>query len=144
MNKFIPNIGNKQFKKFKKEKDKHVNKKAYKMTTLNFGDFGLKAYSSGFLNYKQIEACRRAIVRKLKRKGKLWINCYPYKPLTSKGSGVRMGKGKGNISDWIYPVYVGDVLFELSNVNIYDATRALKSGSTKLQIKLKIIYKKFY
>lgn len=141
MNKFIPNIGSKKFKKFRKEKDKNLNKIAYKMNYLNFGIYGLKAMEASFIDSVQIEACRRVITRKLKRKGKLWINCYPYKPLTSKGSGVRMGKGKGNIDYWVYPVYKGDILFELDRVHVFDAKRAFKGASLKLGIKLKFIYK---
>jgi large subunit ribosomal protein L16 len=71
MNKFIPNIGLKKFKKFRKNKYKHLDKIAHKMNQLSFGHFGLKSLQCGLITPVQIEACRRVISRKLKRKGKL-------------------------------------------------------------------------
>jgi len=65
---------------------------------LNFGSVGLKAIKSGTITSRQIEAARQAIVRKLSRKGKLWIRVFPATPITSKPVEVRMGKGKGNVS----------------------------------------------
>lgn len=141
MNKYQPNISNLKFKKFRKQKNYH---KFLKIKELNFffGRYALRAETSGFVEGLQIEACRKSIVRHLERKGKLWIHCWPYKPLTSKGSNVRMGKGKGNISKWVYPVKKGEILFEIDDIPLRKAFFSLKKASFKLSIKTKFIFKK--
>ena len=79
---------------------------------LAYGEFGLKATTRGFLTATQIEACRVAINREMKRKGKLWIRMFPDKPVTRKPIEVRMGGGKGNPEFWVAVVLPGKVLFD--------------------------------
>ena len=91
------------------------------------------------LTAKQIEAARRAITRKVKRKGKLWINVFPHIPVTSKPTEVRMGKGKGSLSYWCCPLKPGTLIFELDGVSQDLAKQALTLGANKLPFKTKFI-----
>ena len=106
---------------------------------INYGSVGLKALQSGTLTARQIESARKTISRKTKRKGKIWIKVFPNLPVTSKSSGVRMGKGVGKISHWVARVRGGTVLFELLGIKSKDAIEALRSGGMKLSIKTKTI-----
>lgn len=121
--------------KYKKTKKGKLVKLEFKSNSLVFGTIGLKAAESGIIGAKQIEAARQAITRKIKRKGKVWIKIFPDLPITSKPTGVRMGKGKGQISHWGARVRGGTVIFEICGVNINTATEALKTGGAKLPIK---------
>lgn len=121
-----------KFKKIKKGKLLRFN---YNCNSLIFGTIGLKAKNAGVLNARQIEAARKAIVRKNKKKIKVWIKIFPNTPVTAKSTGVRMGKGKGAFSHWIVKVSGGTLLFEISGANIKILTKALKSGANKLPIK---------
>ena len=124
--------------KYKKTRKGTLSKYEFKTTNLKFGTIGLKAIESGMLNAKQIEAARQAIARKIKRKGKIWIRVFPDIPITSKPTGVRMGKGKGQVSHWVAKVRGGTVLFEVCGLNVSIVSEALKTGGAKLPIKTKI------
>lgn len=124
--------------KYKKTKKGKLGRFEYKMNDLNFGTVGLKAAESGIITVKQIESARQAIVRKIKRKGKIWIRIFPYLPITSKPTGIRMGKGKGQISHWAARVKSGAVLFEVCGVNLSTIFKAFITGGAKLPIKTKI------
>jgi large subunit ribosomal protein L16 len=124
--------------KYKKIKKGKLKKLDYKKNNLKFGTIGLKAVESGIINSYQIEAARQAIVRKIKRKGKLWIRIFPDLPITSKPTGIRMGKGKGQFSHWGAKVKGGTVLFEVCGVTLNTILSAFKTGGAKLPIKTKI------
>ena len=124
--------------KYKKTKKGNLGRLEFKSNDLKFGTIGLKAAESGILNSRQIEAARQAITRKIKRKGKIWIKIFPDLPITSKSTGVRMGKGKGQFSHWGARVRSGNVLFEICGVNTSTVFAALKTGGAKLPIKTKI------
>jgi len=106
---------------------------------LSSGSFALKSLEFARLTAKQIEAARRAITRKVKRKGKLWIKVFPHIPVTSKPTEVRMGKGKGTLAYWCCPSKPGTLLFELDGVSFDLAKQALTLGANKLPIKTKFI-----
>lgn len=106
---------------------------------VNFGDWGLKALESDYISSQQIEACRLAMVRTLKRNGKIWTKVFPWKPITSKGIGVRQGKGKGDVEGWVAPVRTGKVLFEIGGVSESLAKEALNYAATKLPVRTKIV-----
>jgi large subunit ribosomal protein L16 len=106
---------------------------------LSFGSFALKSLGFARFTAKQIEASRRAITRKLKRKGKLWVKIFPHIPVTSKPTEVRMGKGKGSLSYWCCPLKPGTLLFELDGVSLDLAKQALSLGSSKLPFHTKFI-----
>jgi large subunit ribosomal protein L16 len=124
--------------KYKKTKKGKLVKLEFKATKLHFGTFGLKATEAGILNSRQIEAARQAIARKTKRKTKIWIRIFPDLPITSKPTGIRMGKGKGQLSHWGARVRGGTVLFEVCGANFKSITSALKTASAKLPVKTKI------
>lgn len=126
--------------KFKKTKKGKLTKFNYKFSNnkLNFGILGLKTINSGFISLKQLEAARKAIVRHTKRKNKLWIKITPTLPITSKSTGVRMGKGKGQFSHWSARTKGGTILFEICGSNVNTMILALKSGGKKLPVKTKI------
>lgn len=126
-----------KFKKIKKGKILKIN---YKSNKLNYGFIGLKSIQSGTISARQIEAARQAIMRKIKRIGKLWIRIYPHTPITKKPVEVRMGKGKGSVSYYSSKVPAGTVIFELCGVNKNTALSAFKTGKAKLPVKTKIIF----
>lgn len=124
--------------KYKKIKKGRLKKLDFKSNDLKFGTIGLKASESGIIKSKIIESARQAIARKLKRKGKIWIKIFPDLPITSKPVGVRMGKGKGQVSYWSARVRGGTVLFEICGINVFTVISALRTGGAKLSIKTKI------
>lgn len=124
--------------KYKKTKKGKLVKFEFKSDKLRFGTIGLKAAEAGILNSRQIEAARQSIARKTKRRAKIWIKIFPDLPITSKPTGVRMGKGKGQVSHWGARVRGGTVLFELCGANNNAIVSALKTAGTKLPIKTKI------
>jgi large subunit ribosomal protein L16 len=121
--------------KYKKTRKGKLKKLEFKSNKLTFGTIGLKSLEAGIINSRQIESARQAIVRKLKRKGKVWIKIFPDISITKKPTGVRMGKGKGQVSHWGARVRGGTVLFEICGVNDNIAVAALKTGSAKLPVK---------
>jgi len=123
--------------KYKKIKKGKLVKFNYK-NKLNFGTIGLKALESGFISARQLESARQAKVRKIKKKGKLWIKIFPSLPITKKPAEVRMGKGKGNVSHWVAKIRGGSVLFEACGINRKNAIKAFKTGSAKLPVKTQI------
>ena len=126
--------------KYKKTKKGKLVKLEFKTTNLRFGTVGLKAIEAGILNSRQIEAARQAIARKTKRKAKIWIKIFPDLPITSKPTGVRMGKGKGQVSHWGARVRGGTVLFEVCGASYKTIFTALQTASAKLPVKTKIFY----
>ena len=108
-------------------------------TTVQFGDFGLKALDNGWVTNRQIEAARIAMTRKIKRGGKVWINVFPDKPFTKKPAETRMGSGKGNPEGWVAVVKPGRVLFELAGVPEDLARDAIRLAGHKLPIKTKFV-----
>jgi large subunit ribosomal protein L16 len=108
-------------------------------TTVQFGDFGLKATEEAWLTNRQIEAARIAMTRKIKRGGKVWINIFPDKPVTQKPAETRMGKGKGSPEHWVAVIKPGRVMFELAGVPEPLAKEALRLAGTKLAVKTKIV-----
>lgn len=108
-------------------------------TTLAFGEYGLKSVDRGWIKSTQIEACRVAINRHMKRKGKLWIRIFPDKPVTQKPIEVRMGKGKGNPEFWVAVIRPGMMLFEVDGVPDAVARGALRLADAKLGLKTRLV-----
>ena len=124
--------------KYKKIQKGKLKKFKIKNNKVQFGEIGLKAINSGTINAYQIEAARKAIVRKIKRKGKIWICIFPNLPVTAKATESRMGKGKGSVSHWVAKVKGGTTLFEVCGVSENISIEALMAGSKKLPVKTKI------
>lgn len=108
-------------------------------TLVNFGDYGLKATVTGQITSRQIEAARRAIVRSIKRGGKIWIRIFPDKPVSKKPAEVRMGSGKGNPEFWCFEVKPGKVLYEMEGVSEAAAREAFRLGAAKLPIRTRFV-----
>lgn len=106
-----------------------------------FGEFGLKALTSGWVTARQLEAARKAITHMTQRGGKVWIRVFPDKPVTKKALGTRMGSGKGDISEYVTVVTPGRVLFEIAGVDESVARRAFQLASAKLPIKVTFVTK---
>ncbi len=106
---------------------------------VQFGDFGLQALEPAWITSRQIEACRRTIVRHIKRRGKVWIRIFPDKPVTAKPAETRMGKGKGSVDHWVAVVKPGRILFEMAGVPEDVAKEALRLAAYKLPIRTKFV-----
>src|ERR1700674_1959145 len=108
-------------------------------TTVQFGDYGLKALDCGWITNRQIEAARIAMTRKIKRGGKVWINVFPDKSVTQKPAETRMGSGKGSPEGWVAVIKPGRVMFELAGVPEPLAKEALRLAGQKLSVRTKIV-----
>ncbi|MEZ5126286.1 MAG: 50S ribosomal protein L16 [Thermoleophilia bacterium] len=108
-------------------------------TSIEFGDFGLKALQCGWVTNRQIESARIAMTRYMKRGGKVWINVFPHKPITRKAAETRMGGGKGSPESWVAVVKPGKVLFEVSGVSESVAREAMRLAMHKLPVKCKFV-----
>ena len=108
-------------------------------TFVDFGEFGMQTLERGWITSRQIEACRVAINRYLKRKGKVWIQVFPDKSVTKKPAETRMGKGKGAPDHWVAVVRPGRILFEVANVSKEDAQDALRRAAAKLGIRTRFV-----
>ncbi len=106
---------------------------------LNFGQFGLKALEPNRVNAREIEACRRAITREMKRQGRVWIRIFPDVPVSQKPVEVRMGKGKGAVEFWAARVAPGRIMFEVDGVPEAVARESLRLGAAKLSVRTKIV-----
>lgn len=125
--------------KYRKQMRGRMKGKANRGAVVQFGDYGLQATEPVWLTSRQIEAARRAMVRYIKRRGKVWIRVFPDKPVTQKPAETRMGKGKGNVEYWVAVIKPGRVLFEMSGVEEEVAREALRLAAHKLPIKTKFV-----
>lgn len=125
--------------KWRKQQRGHMRGLAMRGAELLYGEYGLQALEPGWVTARQIEAARRALVRQMKRRGKVWIRIFPDKPYTQKPPETRMGKGKGNVEYWVSVVRPGRIMFELGGLPADIAIEALHQASYKLAIKTKIV-----
>ncbi len=125
--------------KYRKQQKGRNRGKAQSGNSLSFGTYGLKCVELGRINSRQIEAGRVAISRAMNRTGKIWIRVFPDKPLTSRPVGVRMGKGKGSVEEWVMNLQPGRIVFEIAGANEEVAQKALKLASQKLPFKTKFV-----
>jgi len=125
--------------KFRKSQRRKMRGVATLGSKISFGEYGLKAMENGVIRGNHMEACRVVVARKMKGAGKLWINVFPYKPVTKKPAETRMGKGKGDVDHWVAVVKRGKVLFEISGVPEDSAKMVLRLVSFKLPVKTKFV-----
>jgi large subunit ribosomal protein L16 len=125
--------------RFRKLQKGRIKGPATRGAQIAFGDFGLKAMEPGKLTNQQIEAGRVAMMRHIKRGGKVWIRIFPDHSYTSKPLEVRMGKGKGAPAGWYAPIKAGRILYELKGVSLELAREALTRAAHKLPIKTNIV-----
>jgi large subunit ribosomal protein L16 len=110
-------------------------------STINFGEYGLKAMGTDWITARQIEAARVAVTRHLRRGGQVWVRVFPDKSVSKKPAEVRMGGGKAAVDHWVSVVRPGRILFEVAGVPAQDAIDALKLASHKLPIPTKTVHR---
>lgn len=125
--------------KYRKQMRGRMTGKAYRGSTVDFGEYGLQALEPIWLTSRQIEAARRTMVRYVRRRGKIWIRVFPDKPFTKKAAETRMGKGKGAVEYWVAVVKPGRILFEMGGITEEEAIEALRLAGHKLPIKTKVV-----
>ena len=125
--------------KHRKQHKGRMRGKAYRGSTLAFGDYGLQATVCGRVTARQIEAARIAMTRHVKRGGKVWIRIFPDKPVTKKPAETRMGKGKGNPEEWVAVVKPGRILYEMEGVPEDVAQAALRLAAHKLSLSTRFV-----
>ena len=114
---------------------------ATRMSTVAFGDYGIKSLNAAWISARQIESARRAIVGYIERGGEIFIRLFPDKPITAKGSEMPMGKGKGAVDHYVAVVKPGTVMFEMRGVSKEVAQKALQLAGYKLPVKTKFVSK---
>jgi large subunit ribosomal protein L16 len=127
--------------KYRKQMRGRRRGKAWRGSTIAFGDFGLKVLEPGWVTDKQIEAARIAMTRFVKRGGKIWVRIFPDKPITKKPAETRMGKGKGAPEGWVAVVRPGRVLYEMEGVTEDIARQALRLASDKLGLRTMFVHR---
>jgi large subunit ribosomal protein L16 len=127
--------------KHRKQRKGKIKGIAQKGSFVNFGSYGLRVIKSGLITQRQIEAARRAIIRYLRKGGKMWIRIFPDKPITKKGQEVPMGGGKGSVDHYVAPVKEGRVVFEIDGISEEQAREAFRMASDKLPLKTKFLKK---
>ncbi len=125
--------------KYRKRHKGRIRGAAHKGSKVSFGDYALQALESGRITARQIEAARIAMTRHVKRGGKIWIRLFPDKPITKKPAETRMGKGKGNVEEWVAVVKRGRVLYEMEGVEDGVAREALRLAAHKLPIRTRVM-----
>jgi len=125
--------------KYRKQQRGRMKGKAYRGSDIEYGDYALQAVEPGWITARQIEAARRALVRYMRRRGKVFIRIFPDKPITKRAAESRMGKGKGTVDFWVAVVKPGRVMFELSGLTEEGAKEAMRLAAHKLPIKTKFL-----
>ena len=125
--------------KYRKQMRGRMKGKATRGAEVSFGEYGLQALEPFWMTSRQIEAARRAIVRYVRRGGKVWIRVFPDKPVTAKPAETRMGSGKGSVDHWVAVVKPGRVLFEIAGVPEEAAKEAMRLAGHKLPVKTQFV-----
>jgi large subunit ribosomal protein L16 len=125
--------------KYRKQMRGRMKGRASRGAKVTFGEFGLQAAEPCWMTSRQLEAARRAIVRYVRRGGKLWIRVFPDKPVTAKPAETRMGSGKGAVDHWVAVIKPGRVLFEIAGVSEDQAREAMRLAAHKLPIKTQFV-----
>ena len=128
--------------KFRKSQRGRIRGKATRGNTVAFGEFGLQALQPGWITARQIEAGRVAATHFLAREGKLYLRIFPHKPISSKPLETRMGKGKGEPSEWVAVVKPGSVMYELGGVPEDVAKQALNRTARKMPIRTRFVHRR--
>jgi large subunit ribosomal protein L16 len=125
--------------KYRKQQRGRMKGKAWRGSSIAFGEYGLKVMTCGWLTDRQIEAARIAMTRFIKRGGKVWIRVFPDKPITKKPAETRMGKGKGAPEQWVAVVRPGKILFEMEGVAPDVAQEAMRLAAHKIPMRTKFV-----
>ncbi len=127
--------------KHRKHRKGRLKGVAQKGSFVSFGSYGLRVEANGFISSRQIEAARRAVIRYLRKGGKMWIRIFPDRPITRKGQEVPMGGGKGSVDHYAAPVKKGRIIFEIDGIPEEQAKDALRKAGDKMPMKTKFVRK---
>jgi len=127
--------------KFRKQFRGKMRGVATRGSQVNFGQFGLKAMSAGWVTSRQIEAARKALTRYTQKGGRVWIRIFPDKPITQKPAETTMGSGKGDVVDYVAVIRPGRIMFEMGGLPEDQASIAMYMAARKLSVKTKFIVK---
>lgn len=130
--------------KYRKMMRGRLKGKAQRGNQIAFGTYGLQSMESQYLTSRQIEAARRAIVRYVRRGGKIWIRVFPDKPVTMRAAETRMGSGKGSVDHYVAAVRPGRVVFEIAGVSEDVAREAMRLAAHKLPMRTQFIEREEY
>jgi large subunit ribosomal protein L16 len=125
--------------KYRKLQRGRLKGKAQRGNSVTFGTYGLQSLEGYYVTSRQIEAARRAIVRYVRRGGKVWIRIFPDRPVTKRAAETRMGSGKGSVDPWVAPVRPGRVILEMAGVREDQAREAFRLAAAKLPMKTQFI-----
>ena len=125
--------------KYRKLQRGRLKGKAYRGSMVAFGTYGLHSVEGYYVTSRQIEAARRAVVRYVRRGGKIWIRIFPDRPVTKRAAETRMGSGKGSVDHWVAPVRPGRVILEIAGVQEDQAREAFRLAASKLPMKTQCI-----
>ena len=125
--------------KYRKVQRGRMKGKAWRGSTISFGEYALKAMECGWITSRQIEAARIAMTRFIKRGGKVWIRLFPDKPITKKPAETRMGQGQGAPEEWVAVIRPGKILFEMEGVGPEIAQQAMRLAAHKIPLTTKFI-----
>ncbi len=125
--------------KYRKVQRGRMKGKAWRGSSIAFGEYALKSMDCGWITSRQIEAARIAMTRFIKRGGKVWIRLFPDKPITKKPAETRMGKGKGAPEEWVAVIRPGKILFEMEGVAVDIAQQAMRLAAHKIPLKTKFV-----
>ncbi|MFO7631255.1 MAG: 50S ribosomal protein L16 [Caldilinea sp.] len=125
--------------KYRKLQRGRLKGKAQRGNSVTFGTYGLQSLEGYYVTSRQIEAARRAIVRYVRRGGKVWIRIFPDRPVTKRAAETRMGSGKGSVDHWVAPVRPGRVILEMAGVREDQAREAFRLAAAKLPMKTQFI-----
>jgi large subunit ribosomal protein L16 len=127
--------------KYRKMQRGRLKGKAYRGSAVSFGTYGLQAMEGHYVTSRQIEAARRAIVRYVRRGGKIWIRIFPDRPVTKRAAETRMGSGKGSVDHWVAAVRPGRILLEIAGIREDQAREAFRLAAAKLPMKTQFVTK---
>ena len=125
--------------KYRKTHRGRMRGQAWRGSSIAFGEYALQAQEPCWMSSRQIEAARRAIMRYIRRGGKLWIRVFPDKPVTKRAAETRMGSGKGAVDHYVAVVKPGRIIFELAGVDEETAREAMRLASHKLPISTRFV-----
>lgn len=128
-------------RKHRKQFRPHLKGATSRWTTVAFGEFWMKATTSGIITNKQIEAARKVIVRHTRKVGQIWVRLFPDTPITKKGLEMPMGSGKSDVDIYAAPIRRGKILFEISGLPREKAEEVLISAAKKLPVKARVVAK---
>lgn len=135
----IPNLkqGKKEMKKLR-----DIQGPAKSDNTFSDGQYGIVALGGGYLHWGHMEMMRLTINRRMdpSRTFAVWRIKAPYKPITRKGLGQRMGGGKGAIDHYVTPVKCGRLVVEVGGrVELGEVEAVLREVAKKLPFPAKVV-----